>query len=179
MSEGEAPAEKAGLMHNPIVRALILGAIVISVTTAYKAYEDAQKLDPEAERGAVDTLLETRHKALADWIAAQPDPAAARAALPEVSTWLPAHLPCGVARGERSALGEQWSMLWVSTDDEDVPPGKMRYQLRFARDDEAITWVARRDGDCDGLYEIRTLRLEEGWSGVISASGVSVQNLGE
>ena len=183
MSENPPEQPSFWNLSNPWVRGGVAALIILLGATAYKEYQDSQRLDEDAERARVTQVLERHHAALSESLDAQQDQAAFLETLPLTSPWLPQELPCGVEAAARGSLHPAWQLLWAPQAqgqgaEDDAP---MRYQIRFARSprDGTLTWLARRDGDCDGLYEVHTLRVHSGVSGVLRRSRVEVQHLGE
>ena len=164
------------LWKSPLGRAVIVGGLALAIAFGFKVYTDGQKMDAEALRHTTKGELETFHDALLAHMKAQklePND------LPLSTPWYPGGVACGEVMFERVKPPEatEWSMV--------VPPGgwgakkSSRYQTKFVRDDTHATWFARRDGDCDGVYETHTLRASLDWSAAFEKTFVQTQNLGE
>lgn len=169
-------------LSNPWVRAGLVGLVVLLAATALKTYQESQQVDPEAERAAIATVLERHYEALEENLSKAGDKAAFINALPLHSGWLPANMQCGQENVPRGPLPEAWASLWVPRADDDRKEATpLRYQIAFVRAPKAntMTWFARRDGDCDGIYEVHTMRLEGGISGALKRARIEIQNLGE
>ena len=183
--ESTEPAERGKWdLGNPWVRGGIAGAIILIGATVLKTYQDSQKVDPAKERDTIAGVLERHHEALEANLTKANDRAAFLENLPEHSGWLPSNqaMICGQGSVARGALPSTWQKLWAvdeAKDEGDKTP--LRYQIAFVRDSTsgAMTWYARRDGDCDGLYEVHTLRLEGGLTGALTRTRIEVQNMGE
>jgi|GEM_PF-5054503 hypothetical protein len=183
MSNEAEQQQKRWDLKNPWVRGGIVGLVILIAATALKTYQESQQVDPEAERAAISSILEHHHEALEENLSKASDKSAFLQGLPEHSGWLPAHMQCGQESVERGALPASWTALWapLEGDKDKGEATRLRYQLAFVRAPKAgtMTWFARRDGDCDGIYEVHTMRLEGGLSGALKQNRIEVQNLGE
>ena len=161
---------------SPLLRALLFGGLALGVAFGIKVYTDGQKMNAEAVRHSTKGELEILHKAL---LAHMESAHLSAKDLPASTPWHPGGLECGEVTFDRGhpPKDPRWAAV--------VRPGGWgeakgaRYQIKFVRHQAHATWFARRDGDCDGLYETHTLRASLDWSATFEKTFVETQNLGE
>lgn len=165
-------------LSKPLVRGIGVALVVVIAAMALKAWRDSMKIDEGAERAAVDEWLMAQHKALGD----QLDEGQGAEALPEQLPWLPPRLACAGGTVPRDQpIPEAWHAVLGAPEAEGGGTGELprRFQVGFRRRGEQVVWMARRDIDCDGIFEIHTLEASLGWEGTLRHTRVQVQHLGE
>lgn len=163
----------------PVVRGLLVGAVVIAVASALKLYADRDVVDPAAQRAQIDDHLLALHDALKDTLKQSPDPDVAMANLPHSLPWLPANLRCAdQPQTPTTQDAAAWAQLgWPLVTQE--TPRAYAYQITVRRVDSKVAWIARRDTDCDGIYEVHTLRGDLGWGDTFKSTHVKTQHIDE
>ena len=164
------------ISRHPTVVAIGVGVLLVAAAGLFKLYVDQGVLDPGAEREVIKEHMLSLHDALS----ARASSEEASASLPTFTPWLPAALKCGEVDASLPSDEDaaSWRSLgWPLTTHE--TPYRYRYQIAIRRRGDAITWYARRDGDCDGIYEVHTLKASLGWGGSLRSRHVETQNLGE
>ena len=168
----ETSSETAPSMwRSPWVRAAIVGVVVIAAAAIIKDRQDRARFDVHGAREAAREQLVVHHKALRERLSAASDGEAAIKALPTLTAWYPAELPCGLERVKAPSLPGELAALGVTVPKD----GMVTHQLRFQRRGDEVIWRARRDGDCDGIFEAHTLKTSLSWTGSFSNHVVSQQ----
>ncbi len=166
-------------LSQPAVRALLAGVLIIGAASALKLYVDQDVVDPAEQRAEIDAHLLDLHKALNNHLDEFKDREGSISNLPTHLPWLPATLVCaGEPTTPSVEDAKAWQLLgWPLVTQES--PRAYAYQITMRRKESDITWIARRDADCDGIYEVHTLKGSLGWGDTFKSTHVETQHLEE
>lgn len=163
---------RLALLKHPTSRAIILALSVVACAFGFKMWKDWSDAEPGREQEAVAAKLTQAMQAIEK--AAGDDPQAALDALPQRTTWHPI-LPCGQLKVPFGAAPASWKGLpktnWEGKD--------VGYSFRFHVEGKQAVFFARRDADCDGLYELHRMSIAPSLVGGWSTSEPSTQNRGD
>lgn len=159
-------------LKHPTARAIILALIVVLVAYSMKMWKDWADAAPGREQEAVAAKLLQTMAALE--AASGDDTQATLAALPQRTDWHPV-LDCAQMTATFGPPPPSWKglpkMAWQGQE--------VGYSFRFHVVDTQMVFLARRDADCDGLYEIHQVTMAPSLVGGWSTSEPSSQNKGE
>ncbi len=130
---------------SPLRRALIVAGVVVVVAWGSKLYRDQKRAIEGVDPDAVAEILSEVHQRAVD---AKLDPSK----LPAI----PPAPPCGElwhATAEARASGP-----WKALLPDDLEHLSYQLMVRTSRTSSDLTWIARRDTDCDGIFEAHSLR---------------------
>jgi hypothetical protein len=159
----DAMTDERPAPSSPLRRALIVAGVVVLVAWGSKLYRDQKRAIEGADPDAVADILSEVHQRAVD---AELDPAS-------LATPAPAAPPCGELRHPTSQAGP-----WRALLPDDLEHLTYQLMLRTSRTSADLTWIARRDTDCDGIFEVHTLRAPP-QSGGDRTKQVVLQNQGE
>ena len=150
---------------NPLRRALIVAGVVVLVAWGSKLYRDQKRAIEGVDPDAVAEILSEVHQRAVD------------AKLGETGLpHLPAAPPCGELR--HPTADARASGPWSALLPDDLEHLSYQFLLRTSRTSRDLVWIARRDTDCDGIFEVHTLRAPR-TSGGDRTKQVVLQNQGE
>ena len=159
-------------LKSPTVRALLLALVAVGAAFAFKAWKDWSDAAPSREQEAVAARLAQALDAIE--AAADDDAQAALDALPQRTAWHPV-VPCGPFKAAFGAAPESWKGLpktgWEGK--------QVSHSFRFHVEGKQAVFLARRDADCDGLYELHRVSMAPSLVGGWSKSEPSTQNRGD
>lgn len=163
-------------MDNPYVRAGLVGLVIVCVAYGSKLYYQEQRRPDTSAQEALEGKLEGWFKAFDEDAKASQDLTAFYKALPEAPSWHPANLSCGQSLVKFAPKPADWANIPTPKDWESTRTG---FQMSLRREREGLTLLARRDGDCDGLYEVRRLRVGFAWTGGLTREEIVIDNENE
>lgn len=162
-----------GLFERPTVRAGLVAAVVVILAYAAKLYKDHAPTPLSQTQKTASDGLQAAFGALEEAAKAAKDFESYKKTLPTTTSWYPA-LPCGEMTQEYGARPKDWKSLPTSW-----AKGKTAYSYRFHQTPTHLYYIARRDRDCDGLYEVQMLKVSSTWTGGMDKTISEVHNPGE
>jgi hypothetical protein len=174
MSEERQAATRESWWRSPLGRALVAGAVILLAAAGAKyAYDRAHETDVE-RRETLEEEIEAVSERLSARLEQTDDISAELEEMPRDTGWFPAGYRCG--GGEFAAPGEP-EPFWREAFGGAIP-AKMRFAWRFRRRDGGFVLWARRDTDCDGLFEVYRRTVSDSWGSGLGVR-VETENLGE
>lgn len=166
----------AGWTSSPYVRAAMIGLMLLGVAYGSKLYyQELHKPDTRATE-ALEGKLEGWFEAFDQGAKSSKSLQGFYEALPEAPRWYPEALPCGQVFIPFGAPPADWAKVPTP---QAWSKDKTGFQMSMRRNKEGITLLARRDGDCDGHYEVRSLRVGFAWSGGLTRAEITIENANE
>ena len=169
-----------GWFSSATVRAIVLALIVIGLAYMGKMYYGELRAPDTRAHEALEGQLEAWFQALDAQARASSDLRAFYEGLPEASSWHPEALPCGQLVRPFGSPPKDWTQAatpvpWPAS----WPQAMTGFQVALRKEREGLSLLARRDADCDGLYEVRRLRVKFAWGGGLSREDIVTDNAAE